>query len=163
VILKRRHESTETAYGETSTKHQRSRLSSVTHCDTNPGSVQSSTTSTGGDFEDFDANSMSMGQSEFDEHKPKRRGRPPKPIASCPINPSEYSNMSEADWKYRELRNKNNEASRRSRLNRKEKETHTEIEANEMTRRYRILEVQERKLIKECGKWRKAVMALALV
>jgi Basic region leucine zipper len=123
--------------------------------DMNPGSVQSSTNSQDDDYE--------SACSSQHESRPKRRGRPPKPIESRPMSPSEYSHLSEADWKYRELRNKNNEASRRSRQNRKAKESTIECEANEMTRRYRVLEVQERKLIKQCAKWRKAVMALALI
>lgn len=112
----------------------------------NPSSVQSSTS-----------------DDSFSTHRPaKRRGRPPKPVPSL-LDPNEIANLSPEDLKYRELRNKNNEASRRSRLNRKDKETQIEEEARELETQFNMLESEERKLIRKCAQWREAVMKLALL
>lgn len=91
---------------------------------------------------------------------PKRRGRPPKTGSSLP-SPTQYKHLSEADWRYMEMRNKNNEASRRSRINRKDRESLVEAECRQMEKQYKILFEEEQALIKECAKWRKAVMTLA--
>lgn len=93
---------------------------------------------------------------------PKRRGRPPKPVGSI-RDRSEYQHLSEADMRYREQRDKNNEASRKSRINRKDRETRLEDEAKELKHHYSQLETEERQLISECARWRKAVMRLALL
>lgn len=92
----------------------------------------------------------------------KRRGRPPKPVASV-RDRSEYEHLSEADMRYREQRDKNNEASRKSRINRKDRESKLEEEASELIEKYEVLEGKERELIRECARWRKAVMRLALL
>lgn len=92
----------------------------------------------------------------------KRRGRPPKPVASV-RDRSEYEHLSEADMRYREQRDKNNEASRKSRINRKDRESKLEQEASELIQKYEVLEGKERELIQECARWRKAVMRLALL
>ncbi|XP_058448466.1 uncharacterized protein LOC131428496 [Malaya genurostris] len=92
----------------------------------------------------------------------KRRGRPPKPVSSI-RDRSEYQHLSEADMRYREQRDKNNEASRKSRINRKDRELRLEGEARELNRQYAVLINEEKKIIKECARWRKAVMRLALL
>lgn len=92
----------------------------------------------------------------------KRRGRPAKPVSAL-LDPNEIAALSNEEQKYRELRNKNNEASRRSRLNRKVHETQLDREANELMEDYRRLEVQEQKLVKRCERWRQAVFQLALI
>ncbi|XP_058811175.1 uncharacterized protein LOC131676065 [Topomyia yanbarensis] len=92
----------------------------------------------------------------------KRRGRPPKPLCSV-RDRSEYQHLNEVDMRYREQRDKNNEASRKSRINRKDRELKLESEARELNRQYEVLVNEERKLIKECARWRKAVMRLALL
>lgn len=92
----------------------------------------------------------------------KRRGRPPKPVSSV-RDRSEYEHLSEADMRYREQRDKNNEASRKSRINRKDRESKLEQEAQELIQKYEVLEGKERELIQECARWRKAVMRLALL
>lgn len=92
----------------------------------------------------------------------KRRGRPPKPVSSI-RDRSEYEHLSEADMRYREQRDKNNEASRKSRINRKDRESKLEQEAAELIQKYEVLEGKERELIQECARWRKAVMRLALL
>ncbi|XP_055613844.1 uncharacterized protein LOC129760261 [Uranotaenia lowii] len=97
------------------------------------------------------------------QRPPKRRGRPPKPINSGLRDPSEYQHLNEVDMRYREQRDKNNEASRKSRINRKDRELKLESEAEELNRQYKVLEGEEQQLIKECARWRRAVMRLALL
>lgn len=92
----------------------------------------------------------------------KRRGRPPKPVSSV-RDRSEYEHLNEADMRYREQRDKNNEASRKSRINRKDRESKLEEESAELIQKYEVLEGKERELIRECARWRKAVMRLALL
>lgn len=93
---------------------------------------------------------------------PKRRGRPPKPVSSV-RDRSEYEHLNETDMRYREQRDKNNEASRKSRINRKDRESKLEEEAGELVQKYEVLEEKEQELIRECARWRKAVMRLALL
>lgn len=93
---------------------------------------------------------------------PKRRGRPPKQDSSI-RDRSEYQHLNEEDQRYREQRDKNNEASRRSRLNRRDREIRLEQEADELKRQYEELKDEERTLIQDCSRWRKAVMRLALL
>lgn len=100
--------------------------------------------------------------SETSARPAKRRGRPPKPVSSV-RDRSEYEHLSEADMRYREQRDKNNEASRKSRINRKDRESKLEQEAQELIQKYEVLEGKERELIQECARWRKAVMRLALL
>ncbi|XP_047998377.1 uncharacterized protein LOC125235812 isoform X2 [Leguminivora glycinivorella] len=72
-----------------------------------------------------------------------RRGRPPKRRDSAVSNAcSENSSMSTQDMKYRELRDKNNEASKRSRMHRKLKELQMEQEADELEEKNKKLRVQ---------------------
>lgn len=114
----------------------------------NPGSVQSITSTT---------------VSEDSSAAPtKRRGRPPKTSCTLP-SPSMYKHLPESDWKYMEMRNKNNEASRRSRINRKDREHQIETEAKQLENEYILLEKEERILIKQVAKWRSAVMKLAQI
>lgn len=116
-----------------------------------PGSVQS--------YQSFDSPASSSVASTTTS---KRRGRPPKPLGSIP-SPSEYSHLSSEDFKYVEMRSKNNEASRRSRMNRKGKENALFDEAERLEREYKKLFTQDEQLKRECRKWRKAVMKLALM
>lgn len=95
-------------------------------------------------------------------HAQKRRGRPPKQDSTI-RDRSEYQHLNEDDLRYREQRDKNNEASRRSRLNRRDRELRLEHEADELKRQYEELKGEERTLIQDCGRWRKAVMRLALL
>lgn len=92
----------------------------------------------------------------------KRRGRPPKQDSSI-RDRSEYQHLNDDDLRYREQRDKNNEASRRSRLNRRDREVRLEQEADELKRQYEELKGEEHTLIQDCAKWRKAVMRLALL
>lgn len=92
----------------------------------------------------------------------KRRGRPPKTV-SLIRDRSEYEHLNEADMRYREQRDKNNEASRKSRINRKDRELKLEDEARELKQQYAVLEGEERQLIQDCARWRRAVMRLALL
>lgn len=62
-----------------------------------------------------------------------------------------------------EMRNKNNEASRRSRINRKDREHQIEFEARQLDDEYRILAEEEKALLKQVAKWRNAVMKLAQI
>lgn len=90
----------------------------------------------------------------------KRRGRPPKTEPTV-LSPTMSKNMSEEDWKYMVMRTKNNEASRRSRQNRRGQETEIFKEARELEENYEKLIKQENDLKKECNRWRRAVMRLA--
>lgn len=74
-----------------------------------------------------------------------------------------YKNLSESDWKYLEMRNKNNEASRRSRINRKDREHQIESEAQKLESEYKILAEEEKKLLRQVARWRNAVMKLAQI
>uniref|UniRef100_A0A182TCD3 BZIP domain-containing protein n=1 Tax=Anopheles maculatus TaxID=74869 RepID=A0A182TCD3_9DIPT len=93
---------------------------------------------------------------------PKRRGRPPK-AAGTVRDRSQYQHLSEADWRYREQRDKNNEASRKSRINRKDRELKLEMEADRLNAQHQKLSYEERRLQQDCQRWRKAVMKLALL
>lgn len=90
----------------------------------------------------------------------KRRGRPPK-TEVVPLSPSFYPDMPEADYKYMEMRVRNNEASRRSRLSRKDKETQISRESSRLEANYRDLVKEEESLMIQCNRWRRAVMRLA--
>lgn len=75
-----------------------------------------------------------------------RRGRPPKRRDSvvssvCSVDDN-TSSMSTQEVKYRELRDKNNEASKRSRMNRKLKELQMEQLATELEERNKKLKVR---------------------
>lgn len=73
-------------------------------------------------------------------------------------HPAQCPDMSESEFKHLEMRVKNNEASRRSRMNRKNRENVTETEAQQLERRYRELVVIEQKLIKKVAIWKAALM-----
>ncbi|XP_055627213.1 uncharacterized protein LOC129769147 [Toxorhynchites rutilus septentrionalis] len=101
--------------------------------------------------------------SETSSNRPqKRRGRPPKQVGSIRSR-SEYKHLNEEDMRYREQRDKNNEASRKSRINRKDRELRLESEARELCRQYDELKLEEQQVIRECARWRRAVMRLALL
>ncbi|XP_055697546.1 uncharacterized protein LOC129798426 isoform X1 [Phlebotomus papatasi] len=85
-------------------------------------------------------------QSSVDEPQPKKkRGRPPKTHSSLP-SPSQLEGLTEQDLRYWEMRNKNNEASRRSRLHRKQKEQSLEQEAESLVRQHQHLVAMENRL-----------------
>lgn len=90
----------------------------------------------------------------------KRRGRPPK-TESIPLSPSLYPHLNDSDYKYLEMRIRNNEASRRSRMHRKDKEEQIMYEAEKLEANHRELVKVEEKLTQECAQWRRAVMRLA--
>lgn len=100
--------------------------------------------------------------SEASTSAKKRRGRPPKQ-SSLHQDPAEYEHLNEEDLRYREQRDKNNEASRKSRINRRDRELKLEHEANALHQQHRELESEEQKLIRDCARWRRAVMRLALL
>lgn len=94
-----------------------------------------------------------------DDFQPKRpRGRPPK-SEPTQLSPAELKRLSPSDRRYYEMRLRNNEASRRSRLNRKGKEValfdelaHLESVNEELVKRDieldRQLKIWEKKFIK---------------
>ncbi|CAF4820469.1 unnamed protein product [Pieris macdunnoughi] len=89
-----------------------------------------------------------------------RRGRPPKRRESTISNVSENSSsVSTHEIKYRELRDKNNEASKRSRMNRKLKELQMEQLAGELEERNKKLRVRADLLEDMTKKLREAFMA----
>ncbi|XP_055324090.1 uncharacterized protein LOC129578882 isoform X2 [Sitodiplosis mosellana] len=100
---------------------------------------------------------------DFSEVQPKRsRGRPPKTEPTI-LSPSEIKRLSSADLKYYQMRIKNNEASRRSRLNRKGKEEALFDEHQELEERNTQLTIQDLEIDRQIQKWTKRVMKLAVV
>ncbi|XP_046967038.1 uncharacterized protein LOC124535055 isoform X1 [Vanessa cardui] len=87
-----------------------------------------------------------------------RRGRPPKRRESTLSTVSDNSSVSTHEMKYRELRDKNNEASKRSRMNRKIKELQMEQLADELEERNKILKVRADLLEDMTKKLRDALM-----
>lgn len=102
--------------------------------------------------------SDSEGESEFDFKPKTKRGRPPKRNVS--ISSEDYGDS--PDSRYREMRDKNNEASRRSRLKRKMKEVAYEKEANELEMKNRKLKVQVAEMEKTVNNFRTSLMQLLL-
>ncbi|XP_050666882.1 uncharacterized protein LOC126966715 [Leptidea sinapis] len=98
---------------------------------------------------------------EGSQQLPKaRRGRPPKRRDSVLSNISENSSsVFSHEMKYRELRDKNNEASKRSRMNRKLKELQMEQLASELEERNKKLRVRADLLEDMTKKLREAFMA----
>lgn len=92
--------------------------------------------------------------------QPKRRGRPPK-SHSTPISPTQLLNMSAEDARYFQMRDKNNEASRRSRLNRKGREQQNTDVADKLEALNRQLVAREQRLETLCRVWKQRVMQLA--
>lgn len=135
-------------------KRKRRRLNSYD----NPSSVQSFTSTIGSD--DISMPTSSRASTPLSASAPKRRGRPPK-TTPTPISPSQLKHMNESDLRYFQMRNKNNEASRRSRVNRKDREQQIEDEAQDLESRYAELQNKERTLERDCKKWKDAVMKLA--
>lgn len=122
--------------------------------------ASSPATSTLSDY--INPSSVQSNASSDDSYRPRRRGRPAKPVASL-LDLNEFAHLSPEDLRYRELRNKNNEASRRSRMNRRSKEQQLEDEANELTQQYSFLEMEATKLERQCKRWRETVKHLALL
>lgn len=89
-----------------------------------------------------------------------RRGRPPKMQRrdSTVSTVSNNSSMSTHEMKYRELRDKNNEASKRSRMNRKLKELQMEQLADDLEERNNKLRVQADMLSQRINELRKTFM-----
>lgn len=88
----------------------------------------------------------------------KARGRPPKRTGSVSSNCSKDSDAS----KYRELRDKNNEASRRSRLKRKLKEQELEDEADALYSRNIKLKAEVEELEKLVTKFREDLFKIMI-
>lgn len=92
--------------------------------------------------------------------KLERRGRPPKAEKAVLI-PSDYKNLNDIERKYLEMRNRNNEASRRSRRNRKSMETKVMTEAMKLETKHMDLTARFAELKREHDIWRRAVLRLA--
>lgn len=100
------------------------------------------------------------------ELKKARRGRPPKvrresTVSVCSLDDS-TSNVSTQEVKYRELRDKNNEASKRSRMNRKLKELQMEQLALDLEERNKKLQVKADILEEMTKKLKDALMSAIL-
>lgn len=91
---------------------------------------------------------------------PKRRGRPLK-TESTVLSPTELKNLSEMDRKYLEMRNKNNEASRRSRQSKRGKETQVMTVAMKMEMKNMELVTCFAEVSRERDVWRRAVLRMA--
>lgn len=97
----------------------------------------------------------------YDETPVKKpRGRPPK-TEPTRISQAEFRRMSLQDRRYLEMRLKNNEASRRSRLSRKDKEQSIFTELEQQEQINRRLREQDQQLDIEIQTWRKRLMKLA--
>ncbi|KAJ0177698.1 hypothetical protein K1T71_006571 [Dendrolimus kikuchii] len=95
-----------------------------------------------------------------------RRGRPPKRREStvssvCSVDDN-TSSVSTQEMKYRELRDKNNEASKRSRMNRKLKELQMEQKVVELEERNKKLKIQVDVLEEMSKKMKDALMSVIL-
>lgn len=99
---------------------------------------------------------------DFSEvQQPKRsRGRPPKTEPTV-ISPTEYKKLSLADRKYYEMRVKNNEASRRSRLSKKGKEEALFDELHHLEQKYQQLQQKDHQIDYDLEKWKKRLLKLA--
>lgn len=128
----------------------------------NPSSVQSATSTIESDDMSMPATSRASTPASASSSAPKRRGRPPK-TTPTPLSPSQLRHMNESDLRYFQMRNKNNEASRRSRVNRKDREQQIEDEAQDLESRYAELQNKERTLERDCKRWKNAVMKLAIL
>ncbi|XP_028161899.1 uncharacterized protein LOC114353922 [Ostrinia furnacalis] len=97
--------------------------------------------------------------------KKARRGRPPKrresTVSTCSIDDT-TSNVSTQEMKYRELRDKNNEASKRSRMNRKLKELQMEQLVLDLEDRNQKLKVKADILEEMTKKLKEALMTAIL-
>ncbi|CAG4982695.1 unnamed protein product [Parnassius apollo] len=94
--------------------------------------------------------------------KPTRRGRPPKrreSTVSSVCSMDDSSSVSTHELRYRELRDKNNEASKRSRMNRKLKELQMEQLAIELEERNKKLRIRAEILEDTTKKLREAFMS----
>lgn len=88
-----------------------------------------------------------------------RRGRPPKTRRDSTLSTiSNNSSVSNHEMKYRELRDKNNEASKRSRMNRKLKELQMEQLADDLEEKNKKLRVQAVMLTQRINELRKTFM-----
>lgn len=95
--------------------------------------------------------------------QPKRsRGRPPitEPLK---LSISDLRMLSKAELRNKELRMKNNEASRRSRLNRKGKEMSITDQLRAQETRYAALKREEKRIDQEWELWKKRVFKLATI
>jgi len=101
--------------------------------------------------------SDSSAEEEEEIVKPTRRGRPPKRTVS--ICSEDYG---DGTGKYREMRDKNNEASRKSRLKRKMKEIAHEEEANDLEDRNTKLKAQVAELERTVNNFRNNLMQILL-
>lgn len=102
--------------------------------------------------------SDSDSEDEVERKVKKARGRPPKRTGSVSSDCSKDSDAS----KYRELRDKNNEASRRSRLKRKLKEQELESEADELYSKNIKLKAQVEELEKLVTKFREDLFKIMI-
>lgn len=98
-----------------------------------------------------------------DDDIPKRpRGRPPKTEPER-LTLSERRNLSSSDLRNKELRIKNNEASRRSRANRKGKECKVVEQLRIQEQRYDDLCRENEQLERQVALWKKRVFRLATI
>lgn len=110
-------------------------------------------------WHDTDNSSSDDDDDHEDETTPKsRRGRPPKRNMSISSDSSKDCDA----MRYRELRDKNNEASRRSRLKRKMKEMGLEKEAMELEERNIKLKTQVEELEKTVNNFRNNLFKIML-
>lgn len=89
--------------------------------------------------------------------KQEKRGRPPK-LPGSSIKVEFFPGETEDDFKYRELRNKNNEASRRSRMLRKERETQILTTLHDLEKHNQQLINSVSHLEEECKKYRSKLL-----
>ena len=109
------------------------------------------------------SNDETNSSSAFDEGPSEKRGRgrPSKPILTTPPSPANYSHLDEAESKRHILRFKNNEASRKSRRTRRNKDLSIGTECDQLETQYQRLEEIERILVGRHEMLQKAVIRLA--
>lgn len=99
----------------------------------------------------------------YDDYQAKRpRGRPPK-TEPTKLSPAELKRLSPSDRRYYEMRLKNNEASRRSRLNRKGKEGALFDELAHLEAINQALTEQDIKLDRQIKSWEKKFIKLVKI
>lgn len=110
----------------------------------------------------YGSNSGSSDESMVQYIQTTKRGRPRK-LMALPPDPKKLVHLSEKERQYVTKRHLNNEASRRSRFNRRIKEQDLEEKARELERQHEWLRSMEDKLRREVERWKKGVIELTLM
>lgn len=92
----------------------------------------------------------------------KRRGRPPKTQPTA-LSPSVLENLNESQRHYLEMRHRNNEASRRSRQNKRGQQNKVFEIASQLEEHHDVLLKQMDVVERDVQIWRRALIRLAML